>query len=239
MKTTKTLPILAVSIVAWMTSGPTLRAADPPLYANYQSDDSQTAPAPLQAVPGETAQPMGDCSCNETAVGEAYCDGYCGDTATSADYGRPHHRVLHRMASGSRHPGHAAYRPNGVAAGLHYGMYVHGQSEHHPWFDLYARADYIAQQRASVRSWHAGYYHTQYGAPLALMVPPTARMQTRWGWGVSQSTMSPIYHQFERPYPGPVGSGMPGSGTGSGLLPTPRWPSHTDQFGVYYVRGPW
>ena len=70
-------------------------------------------------------------------------------------------------------------------------------------------------------------------------VPPTARMQTRWGWGVCQSTMSPIYHQFERPYPGGMtaqGGVMPGV---MPLRPTPRWPSHTDQFGVYYVRGPW
>jgi hypothetical protein len=92
---------------------------------------------------------------------------------------------------------------------------------------------------AAGQSWHAGYYNTQYGMPVALVVPPTARMQTRWGWGVSQSTMSPIYQQFERPYPGPV---TVDEATGLGpspLLPTPRWPSHTDQFGVYYVRGPW
>jgi hypothetical protein len=105
-----------------------------------------------------------------------------------------------------------------------------------PCIDPWMQADWIAQQRAAVRSWHAGYYHTQYGAPLALMVAPTARMQTRWGWGVAQSTISPIYHQFKRPYPGPV---YGGAGMVNPLRPTPRWPSHTDQFGVYYVRGPW
>jgi hypothetical protein len=237
MKTTKTLPLLAVSIVAWMATGPTLNAADPPIYVVYQSDESQPAPEPLQTVPGEIAQPLGDCACDHGASGVADCDGHCPANTTCAD-GSYHadRRILRRVAGGLH--GHGTPRPNGVAAGVHYGMQVHPQ-DHHAWYDIYARADYIAQQRASVRSWHAGYYHTQYGAPLALMVPPTARMQTRWGWGVSQSTMSPIYHQFERPYPGSAGSGMPGTGTGSGLLPTPRWPSHTDQFGVYYIRGPW
>lgn len=107
-----------------------------------------------------------------------------------------------------------------------------------PLVDPWMRADWIAQQRTAMQSWHAGYYHTQYGMPLALVVPPTARMQTRWGWGVAQSTMLPIHPQFKRPYPGPAVGGEMASGTGA-VLPTPRWPSHTDQFGVYYVRGPW
>jgi hypothetical protein len=108
-----------------------------------------------------------------------------------------------------------------------------------PLIDPWMRADWRAAQQSAVRSWHAGYYNTQYGVPVALVVPPTARMQTRWGWGVSQSTMSPIYHQFERPYPGPVMGDETGMTAAGPLLPTPRWPSHTDQFGVYYVRGPW
>lgn len=107
-----------------------------------------------------------------------------------------------------------------------------------PFIDPYARADWIAAHRAAVRSWHAGYYHTAWGQPVALMMPPTARMHTRWGWGVAQSTMHPLYHQYERPYPGPV-AGDGTAATTLPLLPTPRWPSHTDQFGVYYVRGPW
>lgn len=107
-----------------------------------------------------------------------------------------------------------------------------------PFIDPWARADWIAAQRASNSSWHAGYYHTAWGAPVALMVSPHARMHTRWGWGVAQSTMHPLYHQFERPYPGPV-AGDAAAGVTQPLMPTPRWPSHTDQFGVYYVRGPW
>ena len=108
-----------------------------------------------------------------------------------------------------------------------------------PLVDPWARADWRAAQQMATQSWHAGYYNTQYGAPVAYMVPPTARMQTRSGWGVCQTTMSPIYPQFKRPYPGPVGGNPMTGGAPHPLLPTPRWPSHTDQFGVYYVRSPW
>ena len=239
MKTTKSLPILAVSIVAWIAVGPTLVAADPPIYANYQSDGSQLAPEPLRAVPGEMAQSIDGCSCDSQCDSSGdCCESQCSGTSACAGCGDVRHPRLHGVFNGLNHRGHTAHRANGVSAGVHYGMYAHQGSEH-PWIDPYGRADYIAQRRAATQSWHAGYSHTQYGAPVALMVPPTARMQTRWGWGVSQSTMSPIYQQFERPYPGQAGSGQPDSGTGGGLLPTPRWPSHTDQFGVYYVRGPW
>ncbi len=86
---------------------------------------------------------------------------------------------------------------------------------------------------ARTMPWNGSYYYMQWGAPTALVVPPTSNMQTSLSWGVSQTTMRPIYHQYPRPYPGA------GQGTGVGFLATPRWPSHTDQFGVYYVRGPW
>ena len=86
---------------------------------------------------------------------------------------------------------------------------------------------------AASRPWHGNYYHTMTGYPVPLVVPPTANMETRWGWGVGQSTMTPIYHRFQRPYPG-EGAGMMG-----GFQPTPMHPSHTDQFGTYYIRGPW
>jgi hypothetical protein len=107
-----------------------------------------------------------------------------------------------------------------------------------PLVDPWMRADWIAQQRAATSSWHAGYYHTQWGAPVALMVPPTVRAHTRWSWGVAQSTVMPLYHQFERPYPGPAMGAQYGDPSNP-LRPTPPWPSHTDQFGVYYIRGPW
>ena len=90
-------------------------------------------------------------------------------------------------------------------------------------------------RQAQRRPWHAGYYHTQYGAPLALVVPPTADAQLHYGWGVGSTRITPIYHQFTRPYPSPGGGG----GTGTGFAPKPVWPSDTTQFGVYYIRGPW
>lgn len=80
-------------------------------------------------------------------------------------------------------------------------------------------------------NWHGDYYHTAWGTPVALVVPPTAQYQTNWGWGVGNTRMSRI-SQFQRPWPGPYAPGP-------GFRPTPNWPSDTDQFGVYYVRGPW
>ena len=87
--------------------------------------------------------------------------------------------------------------------------------------------------------WHGGYYYINYGRPTALVVPPTAALQTKWAWGVGNTVSVPIYHQFGRAFPGayPVEAGV--GYNGMPFLPTPLWPSSTDQFGVYYVRGPW
>jgi len=81
--------------------------------------------------------------------------------------------------------------------------------------------------------WHGAYYHTAWGMPVAVVVPPTAELQTHWGWGVGNTRVTPICPQFERNWPGP------GTYTRSQFRPTPPWPSDTDQFGAYYVRGPW
>ena len=89
-----------------------------------------------------------------------------------------------------------------------------------------------ARWRASLRPWHGHYYNVQYGVPLALVVPPTAELQTDYGWGVTSSRVSRINHQFQRPWPN-------GYWAPYGFLPTPPWPSDTRQFGTYYVRGPW
>ena len=94
----------------------------------------------------------------------------------------------------------------------------------------YAYTDAWAAQAAATYPWHGAYYHQEYGAPVALVVPPTSHMRQTYSWGVSQNLMYPIHHQFGRP------ATPPGYGA---FLPTPPWPSHTDQFGVYYVRGPW
>jgi hypothetical protein len=86
--------------------------------------------------------------------------------------------------------------------------------------------------RARWYNWNRNYAYTGYGQPVALAVPPTANLQTNYGWGVASSRVSRIEHQFQRNYPGYGTFGGP-------FRPTPVWPSDTTQFGVYYVRGPW
>ncbi len=83
-------------------------------------------------------------------------------------------------------------------------------------------------------SWHAGYYHTMWGQPVALVVPPTATHQTNWGWGIGNTRVTPIYPQ----YMGPMNSGVTASQYGP-YRPQPYYTSDTLQFGVYYIRGPW
>jgi hypothetical protein len=87
-------------------------------------------------------------------------------------------------------------------------------------------------QRAEWYNWNRNYANTQYGQPVALVVPPTAQLQTNWGWGVASSRISRLDHQFQRNYPGDGQFGGP-------FRTTPLWPSDTVQFGVYPVRGPW
>jgi len=87
--------------------------------------------------------------------------------------------------------------------------------------------------RAQSQTWHGGYYNAAWGMPVALVVPPTAATQTHWGWGVATTRLTPIRHQFQRDYPGP------GYYEAGAFKPTPPWPNDTDQFGVYYIRGPW
>jgi hypothetical protein len=85
-------------------------------------------------------------------------------------------------------------------------------------------------QRAEWSNWHGNYAHTAYGRQVALVVPPTAQLQTNWSWGVGSSSITRIDHQFTRNF---QGSG------GGGAWATPHWPRSTRQMGVYYVRGPW
>ncbi|HTQ37756.1 MAG TPA: hypothetical protein VMJ32_01940 [Pirellulales bacterium] len=89
-----------------------------------------------------------------------------------------------------------------------------------------------AYRQAQVLPWHNGFYDPYWGEPIALVAPPNAEFQANYGWGVGGTRVAPIYHQFARPYPGYGGAG--------GLFtPTPNNPSDTQQFGVYYIRGPW
>ena len=93
----------------------------------------------------------------------------------------------------------------------------------------------MAAYRQQWTSWHGDYYYTAWGTPVSLVVPPTAEMTTDYHWGVGGTRITPIYHQFR---PGFPGYGPPGVGPVA-FRPTPRWPSDTNQFGVYYNRGPW
>lgn len=86
----------------------------------------------------------------------------------------------------------------------------------------------------NVYAWHGGYKNWRWGTPTALVVPPTAGYQSSYAWGVGQTRSTPIHHQFGR-----GGAAMTGGGNGSGFSNTPYWPSSTDQFGIYPVRGPW
>jgi len=81
--------------------------------------------------------------------------------------------------------------------------------------------------------WHGGYYNAAWGTPVALVVPPNADYQTNWGWGVGNTRVTRIWPQFNRNWPGQIG---PSTGA---FRATPAWPSDTNQYGVYYIRGPW
>lgn len=102
-----------------------------------------------------------------------------------------------------------------------------------PGYCGYSGADAWMYWYAHRQPWHGQYRHTAFGQPVALVVPPIANLQTQYHWGVPSSTVMPIYHQFGRSYP------QGADGYGGQFQPTPFWPSHTDQFGVYYVRAPW
>lgn len=95
------------------------------------------------------------------------------------------------------------------------------------------RANRWAHAHAMTMPWHGPYYHTSYGRPVAMVVPPTVNSYSHLGWGVTATEVRPIHSQF----------GMGGNQTTTGNYPhlygTPMYPQNTDQFGVYYVRGPW
>ncbi|MEX1039608.1 MAG: hypothetical protein WDZ51_03185 [Pirellulaceae bacterium] len=112
-----------------------------------------------------------------------------------------------------------------IAGGL-----THSAQAGHPWSRTYANN--ASAYHAAQAPWHGAYAYQNYGTPLAQVVPPTAAMQSSYGWGVPSSRMTPIHHQFNSQHPG----GMTSHGN---LRLTPVQPTHTSQFGVYYVRGPW
>jgi len=91
----------------------------------------------------------------------------------------------------------------------------------------------VSYRQSQTYPWHGGYYDTAWGVPVAVVIPPRAESQTHWGWGVGATRVTPNQHQFQRYYPGA------GAYQRSWFRPTPAWPSSTDQFGDYYIRGPW
>ena len=96
---------------------------------------------------------------------------------------------------------------------------------------LWPRGQTVSNYQASRAPWNGPYSSPTWGVPVALVVPPTAEKQTDWGWGVGNTRVSTITHQFRRRYPNESFSGP--------TAITPPKPSDTTQFGYYYVRGPW
>lgn len=115
--------------------------------------------------------------------------------------------------------------------GLHRGRALARQA--HPYGPT--RMDRVAYNHASGYNWHGEYKYTQWGVPVALVVPPNAEWHAEMGWGVSETRVYRLNHQFQREYPGEAYA-VPGAPR---FKPTPIHPSDTTQFGVYPVRGPW
>ncbi|MEX0585568.1 MAG: hypothetical protein WD176_02920, partial [Pirellulales bacterium] len=67
--------------------------------------------------------------------------------------------------------------------------------------------DHVAYQFSQIYPWHGYHYHPVYRQPLALVVPPTAGNTTEYSWGVGNTRITPIYHQFRWRMPYAVGAG--------------------------------
>lgn len=80
--------------------------------------------------------------------------------------------------------------------------------------------------------WNGPYYSPEWGAPAALVVPPTVRTTTSLGSTLGGSHTNYVCPQFRRDYP--ADSIYQGN-----FQPAPIWPTDTQQMGYYYVRGPW
>ena len=86
---------------------------------------------------------------------------------------------------------------------------------------------------ASGDSWSGDYYDPAWGMPAALVIPPTAKRQTKYSWGVGGTRVAPTGAQFQSQSPAPESVYHQGN-----FLPAPPQPSDTDQHGINYVRGP-
>lgn len=95
-----------------------------------------------------------------------------------------------------------------------------------------ADAAHLWRASRSYGPWHTEYYDPAAGAPVALVVPPTARTQTHLEAGAPSSRVTRIGSKYL-----PIGP-QGGVYDQRAFQPTPRWPTSTDQLGVNYVRGP-
>lgn len=211
-----TIGVLSAATIAVAQEPPPVPLDDPSVETEPGSAQPTDDDPALQPIPeGETADDeSSDCNCQDGGVCNAAGNcGRCGGTIKSAiaALNDPARKAekQHQKYLKSVKPGHK--------------MYTHQWNQYH------------AQQLP----WHGYYYHRDYGKPLALVVPPTAEYQTHWGWGVGSTTTTPIYHQYSRPYPSAYAQeqveGMPRWR----FRRTPNWPSHTSQYGAYYIRAPW
>ncbi len=96
------------------------------------------------------------------------------------------------------------------------------------------RVDEWNKIQGQANAWHGDNSYWRWGAPTALVVPPTAAYQSEYNWGVGQTRSMPINHQFGYGNAGVISGG--GYGT---YQNAPYWPSSTRQFGIYPVRAPW
>jgi len=168
--------------------------------------------------------------CNGTGGAAVHSHGVAGHSV--AGHGAAVHGAVSHVGStvhavGGAIQGHMLNYGNLAASGAN----ANGFGSNAGWVWHSSWGDYWARTQANQRPWHGGYYWMRTGQPTALVVPPTVTMQSNYSWGVSQNTMTPVYHQF---------GGNPPNGAGGGMFrATPYWPTHTDQIGVYPVRGPW
>ena len=88
-------------------------------------------------------------------------------------------------------------------------------------------------RRGGQAEWNTNYYDPAWGMPEALVVPPRARWQSNYAWGVGGSRTNRIGARFQAEVPGPESAYNQRE-----YRPAPPQPSDTQQFGVNYVRGP-
>jgi hypothetical protein len=99
---------------------------------------------------------------------------------------------------------------------------------------LPTRAGELLHPGRHATEWNTNFYDPAWGMPEALVVPPTARWQTNYAWGVGGTRLTRIRARYQAEVPAPESPYNPRD-----YQPTPPQPSDTQQFGVNYVRVPW